>query len=169
MVTFTAILQKFDSKGEKTGWTYIEFSAEIAHQICPNQRTSFRVKGSLDDLAVKLVALLPMGDGDFILPINADMRRKLRKKEGASIAVAVELDTDEVPMSADLLVCLEDDPQALDFFGTLNKGHQNYFSNWIESAKTIETKTKRITMAVKGLSMKLGYPEMIRYFKNVEK
>ncbi len=63
------------------------------------------------------------------------------------------------------MACLEDDPNALDFFSQLTKGHQVYFSNWIESAKTVETKTKRITQAVTGLSMGMGYPEMIRYFK----
>jgi uncharacterized protein YdeI (YjbR/CyaY-like superfamily) len=61
--------------------------------------------------------------------------------------------------------CLADDPHALDFFNTLPRGHQNYFSNWIESAKTSETKVKRISQAVQGLAMRMGYGEMIRYFR----
>jgi uncharacterized protein YdeI (YjbR/CyaY-like superfamily) len=65
------------------------------------------------------------------------------------------------------MACLADDATALDFFNTLSKGHQTYFSNWIEAAKTVETKTKRITQAVMGLSMGLGYGEMVRYFKKM--
>jgi hypothetical protein len=40
--------------------------------------------------------------------------------------------------------------------------HRNYFSKWIDSAKTDATKTKRIAMAVNALSKKWGYPEMMR-------
>ncbi len=81
--------------------------------------------------------------------------------------VRVELDYDDSPIqvSADLMTCLGDDPVALDFFKSLPKGHQNYFSNWIESAKTDFTRTKRLTQAVLGLGMRLGYSEMIHYFR----
>jgi uncharacterized protein YdeI (YjbR/CyaY-like superfamily) len=60
---------------------------------------------------------------------------------------------------------LEDEPKALAFFQQLSRGHQNYFSKWIESAKTPQTKAARIVKTVRGLSMSLDYGEMIRYFK----
>ncbi len=165
MHTFTALLQRFDEKGEKTGWTYIEIPVDISQTLKPGQKTSFRVKGKLDNYFIEHVALVPMGEGEFIMAINATMRRGIRKEEGATIRVELEVDDSPMPLSADLLMCLEDEPKALDFFGQLTKGHQVYFSNWIESAKTIETKTKRITQAVTGLAMGMGYPEMIRHFK----
>jgi len=96
------------------------------------------------------------------------MRKGIRKKEGATIAVVLEEDTSELEISSDLMACLEIEEKALDFFNSLTKGHQVYFSKWIESAKTIETRTKRITMTVTGLSMGFGYPEMIRHFKKKE-
>jgi len=170
--TFTALLQRFEQKGEKTGWTYIEIPSHVSDALSPGQRTSFRVKGTLDALAIKFVALLPMGqagsaDSAFIMPVNADMRRGIRKEEGATVRVELALDTDSMPLSSDLLACLDDEPAALAFFNTLPKGHQTYFSNWIEEAKTVDTKTRRITQAVTGLSMGLGYGEMIRYFKKL--
>lgn len=172
MYTFTTVLQRFDQKGEKTGWTYIEIPLAVSEALRPGQKTSFRVKGTLDAFAIKWIALLPMGqsvstDSAFIMPINADMRRSIRKEAGATVRVCLDLDTDPVPLSPDLMACLADDPTAIDFFNTLTKGHQNYFSNWIEEAKTTETKTKRITQAVMGLSMGMGYPEMVRYFKRL--
>ena len=166
MHTFTAILQRFEEKGEKTGWTYLEIPIDITATLKPGQKTSFRVKGCLDNFAIKQIALIPMGDGQFIMPVNAIMRRGIRKEEGASVRVELAVDDSPIELSADLMACLDNEPAALDFFRTLTKGHQNYFSKWIEDAKTIETKTKRITQAVTGLSMGMGYPEMIRYYKS---
>lgn len=170
MVSFTALLQKFSDKGEKTGWTYIEIPLDVTEALKPGQRTSFRVKGTLDSFPIRLVALLPMGEsgevaGAFIMPINASMRRGIRKEAGASVRVELAVDEEEVPLSADLLTCLNDDPAALAFFNTLPRGHQNYFSHWIEDAKTADTRTRRLTQAVMGLSMGMGYGEMIRYFR----
>ena len=71
MISFTATIQKFDKKGEKTGWTYIEISATQAHKLKPKTRVSFRVRGSLDSYPLKQTAIIPMGDGKFILPINS--------------------------------------------------------------------------------------------------
>ncbi|GAA4469335.1 hypothetical protein GCM10023189_56220 [Nibrella saemangeumensis] len=165
MVVFTAQLLKFGSKGEKTGWIYIDIPATLANELKPGTKQSFRVKGQLDNHPIKSVALLPMGDGDFIIPINAGMRRSLRKAEGATVRVAIEADDDPIPVSADLLDCLQDDPQALAFFDQLSKGHQKYFSDWVESAKTVETKASRIAKTVKGLSLGMTFGEMYRYFK----
>ncbi|MBC3788162.1 YdeI/OmpD-associated family protein [Spirosoma utsteinense] len=172
MYTFTAVLQRFEQKGEKTGWTYIDIPIDITQALKPGQKTSFRVKGTLDTYPIALVALIPMGTsgdatGSFIMAVKATMRRGIRKEEGATVRVTLEADDSPMPLSADLMTCLADDPTALDFFNTLAKGHQVYFSNWIESARTMETKTKRITQAVRGLSMGMGYGEMTRYFKKL--
>lgn len=165
MLTFKATLHKFEKNADKTGWTYIIIPLSIANQLKPNTRTSFRVKGKLDDFPIEQVALLPAGDGDFIMPINGNMRKGIRKNEGATLAITLTVDESEFKISEDLLVCLEDEPKALEKFNSLTPGHQRYFSKWIEEAKTIETKTKRITQAVWGLSMGLDYGPMIRHFK----
>src|SRR5947208_3349524 len=75
MVEYTMVILKFDEQGEKTGWTYIEVPADIAQQLKPGNKKSFRVKGKLDNYAIKKVALLPMGEGNFIMPFNAGMRK----------------------------------------------------------------------------------------------
>ena len=167
MISFTAVLRRFAQKGEKTGWTYIDIPIDASETLKPGQKISFRVKGKLDAFVIRQVALVPMGDGTFIMAVNAEMRRGIRKEEGATVHVELTVDNDPMPLSADLMACLADDATALDFFNTLSKGHQTYFSNWIEAAKTVETKTKRITQAVMGLSMGLGYGEMVRYFKKM--
>ncbi|MEA5141909.1 YdeI/OmpD-associated family protein [Arcicella rigui] len=169
MVSFTAVLQKFDKKGEKTGWTYLEIPAEMAQKIKENTRVSFRVKGKIDEFPIKLVALIPMGEGDFILPINAQMRKGIRKTEGASVLLSLEEDQDELAISSELLICLEDEPVASKAFHAMPKSHQFYYSKWIESAKTIETKSKRISMTVQSLAMGMDYGQMLRYFRDLGK
>ncbi len=162
MITFTTTIHRFDKKGEKTGWSYIEISAAQAKKLKPDTKTSFRVKGKLDNYLLKQTALIPMGDGKFILPINGTMRKGTGKKHGDKLKVTLELDESKFIMNADFIACIKDDPTANTFFKTLAAGHQRYFSKWIDSAKTSATKTKRIVMAVNALARKMGFPEMLR-------
>lgn len=168
MLRFTTVIKKFEKQGEKTGWTYIVVSEKRATQLKPDTKVSFRVKGKLDDFAFEKLALLPMGDGSFIMPLNATIRKNIRKEKGADLQVAIELDTEPIKIDSDFIDCLQDEPAALQAFQNLAKGHQNYFSNWIKSAKTEPTKAKRIAMAVSALSKGWGFPEMIRAEKKTK-
>jgi len=163
MVKYTATMLKFDKQGEKTGWTYIVIPEDIAQQLKPGNRKSFRVKGKLDKHPVEAVALMPMGDGSFIMAVNAEMRKAIAKRAGAQLVVQIEEDDNPDPVSSpELMACLEDEPDALTFFNSLAKGHRNYFMKWIESAKTEPTKAKRIAQAVTALARKQDYPTMMR-------
>lgn len=164
MIHFNAVIKKFAEQGEKTGWSYIEIPQEIASKIKPGYKKSFRVKGTLDNYAIERTSLLPMG-GSFIIPINITIRKALGKRKGAVIKVIIQADDRDVEINKTFLECLADEPKALEFFNSLPRGHRNYFSKWIESAKTEETKANRIARAVTSLSRKLGYPEMIRMGK----
>jgi hypothetical protein len=165
MVKFKAILEKFGKKGEKTGWTYIVIRSEITRKLKPGFKRSFKVKGKLDDHAIKGVNLLPMGEGDYIMAINAAMRKGIRKQKGETVVVELEEDKSKDIISPDLMACLEEDKPALKFFQSLTGSHQRYFSKWIESAKTDATKAKRIAMSVNAFQKKMGYPEMLRAAK----
>ena len=162
MVQFIVAIKKFDKQGEKTGWTYIEISADLAQKIKPGNRKSFRVKGKLDDCKISGIAILPMGGGSFIMPLNADMRKKIHKRHGSMLEVQLEEDKKPFQFNKDFAECLNDEPPAKKFFETLPGSHQRYFSKWIDDAKTEPTRVKRITMAVNALAKKWGYPEMLR-------
>src|SRR6185295_7498521 len=165
MIHFSAVIKKFGDQGEKTGWSYIEVSEEVASQIKPGYKKSFRVKGWLDNYPIEKTSLLPMGGGNFIIPVNATIRKALGKRKGAVITASLEADERDVEINKTFLICLADEPAALEFFNSLARGHRNYFSKWIESAKTEETRANRIARAVTALSRKLGYPEMMRIGK----
>ncbi len=165
MVSFTTAIKKFDDKGEKTGWSYIEITAEMANQLKPDTKVSFLVKGKLDELTIKGASLLPMGGGNFILPLKADVRKKLHKNKGAMLQVHLEADDVPYAINEDFLQCLNDSPRAAAHFAGLPFSHQKYFSKWIENAKTAATQAKRIVQAVEAMEQKLLYSEMMRKAK----
>lgn len=170
MVQFTVTIHKFEKQGEKSGWTYIEIPADIAQQLKPGNKKSFRVKGMLDNYKIAGVSLLPMGGGSFIMAINGIMRKRTGKKQGAILNVELEEDKKLYQLNKEFMECLADEPQALANFKAMPKSFQNYYSKWIESAKTEPTKTKRIAAAVSSLARGMNFPEMIRSLqkKNLE-
>lgn len=165
MVKFTAVMNKYGTQGEKTGWTYIEIPADLAQKLKPGNRKEFKIKGKLDNYDIKRVSLLPVGGGKFIMPVNAVMRKALGKRHGAMLKVQMEADNSAFVFNKDFIACLKDEPDAKKFFESLPGSHQRYFSKWIDSAKTEPTKIKRLTMAVNALAKKWGYPEMLRASK----
>lgn len=162
MIRFTTTIKQFDEQGEKTGWTYIEIPAELAQELLPGNRKSFRVKGKLDSYPIRQANLLPMGGGNFILALKAEIRKQIGKKKGAMLDVQLEVDTYEQKIPKWITDCLKDEPDADVYFKSLPKGHQNYFIKWIESAKTDHTRTKRMAMAINALARGWGFSEMIR-------
>lgn len=165
MITSEAIIKKFGQQGEKTGWTYIEIPEAIAQQLMPDNKKAFRVKGKLDEYTFEGRSLVPMGGGDFILALNADMRKEVRKPVGAILKIKMEVDNTPTQFCPELLECLADEPLALTNFNKLPPSHRKYYSNWIESAKTETTKAKRIAQAVTACTSGQHYGEMIRSLK----
>ncbi len=163
MVELVGTLLQFAEKGEKTGWTYLHIPAAIAQEIKPNNKLSFRVKGFLDGLAINGLALVPMGEGDFILPVNAALRKGIHKRKGAMVKLQLELDTDfKFEMPEDLAECFADEPEALGNFNRLPKSHQHYYFKWIDSAKTEATRAKRLAATLNAACKGLNYGEMMR-------
>src|SRR5204863_3567195 len=110
MIQFTTVIRKFDEQGEKTGWTHIIIPSDIAQQLMPGNKKSFRVKGKLDDLSISGIALMPMGGGEFVMPLNASIRKGIHKKEGAMLTAKLEVDKKEIKPPAEFVECLKDEP-----------------------------------------------------------
>jgi Domain of unknown function (DUF1905)/Bacteriocin-protection, YdeI or OmpD-Associated len=163
MVHFTATIQQFAEQGEKTGWSYIVIPPDILEHLKPGFKKSFRVKGRLDDYPISQLALIPMGGGEFILPLRAELRKAIHKNKGAMLKLSLTEDKKPLELSAELVDCLADAPAAKKKFDTLTRSHQMYFSKWIESAKTLETKTKRISLTIQALEKNLNFGEMMRW------
>jgi hypothetical protein len=162
MIQYKTTIHRFEKQGEKTGWTYIEIPADLAQELFPGNKKSFRVKGKLDNFPIHNVALMPMGDGSFIMAVNARMRKGIAKKHGAMLDVKIEKDDSEIPIHPELIACLEEDEEARQYFESLAPSHRLYFSKWISDAKTEPTKVKRLTQCILALSQQKDYGTMIR-------
>lgn len=163
MIEYNTIILQFAEQGEKTGWSYIEIPADLAQQLKPGNKKSFRVKGMLDGYAIQGMALMPMGEGNFIMALKAEVRKGIHKNAGAILQVKLEVDNEyKVEVPDDLKECFEFEPEALIFFNSLPKSHRDYFIKWIESAKTSETRAKRIINTVNAMLRKWTYNVMIR-------
>lgn len=161
-IKFEAQIEKFEKKGEKTGWTYLNFPYEKAIKIHKSDKKSFYVKGKIDQAEIKNLAVLPMGEGDYIITLNAELRKKIGKSKGMKVVLEIEKDTSEFSPDNDFLDCLKDDLKAFNYFKELPLSHQRYFSKWIESAKTEETKARRIAKTLSALARRMNYAEMMR-------
>ena len=165
MIRFTATIQKFGQQGEKTGWTYILVPSENAQKLNPDNKKGFRVKGKIDKHPFSMASLLPMGGGDFIMTLNAPMRKIIKKQKGAEVSVEMEVDHGKIVPPKALLDCLADEPKAMEGFRKLSNSHRNYYINWIKSAKTDPTIAKRIAATIKAMENGWDFGQMLRAMK----
>ena len=165
MITFTTAIHQFSKQGEKTGWTYIGVPDDIAQQLKPGNKRSFRVKGKLDKYSISGVALIPMGGGSFILPMNAAMRKGTGKKKGSMLLVQLALDNNALVIPPEFLECLADEPRAQAFFNRLSQSQRNYFTKWLGGVKGETAIAKRIAQSVTALAREQDFGTMLRSHK----
>lgn len=140
------VLERFHGKG---GWTYVQVPG-----IERSRTTPFgwiKVKGSIDGYVIKKYHLMPMGKGRLFLPVKAEIRKKLRKDEGDFVRVILFADNEPLEVPEEMLLCLQEEPQALKFFNSLTESERKYYINWIYSAKKEETKIDRLAKTINRL------------------
>ena len=140
-------LQKFPGK---YGWTYAEIP-----EIMPDKKSPFcwvKVKGSIDGFEISKYHLMPSGKGTLMLSVKSDIRKKIKKQAGDYVHVILYPDNDPLEVPEELLLCLQDDAEALQFFNSLNESEQHNYVKWIYSAKTEQTKVDRIAKTLVRLS-----------------
>lgn len=154
LVNNTYLLERFQAKG---GWTYA-----LIPEIIQDKKNPFgwkRVKGSIDNYAFYGYHLMPMGKRGLFLPVKADIRKKIGKKEGDHVHIILFPDNDPLPIPDDLRVCLQDEEQAYRNFLSYSEGEKRAFIDWIAAAKTEETKTKRIAKTIDTLLKGLKFAQ----------
>ncbi len=85
-----------------------------------------------------------MGDGHFIIPLNAEMRKALKKQKGAELYVQLEKDDSPIKINHDLISCLEDEPAALRFFNHFKLHISIISANGLKQLKAIPLNQKEL-------------------------
>ncbi|MET7253272.1 YdeI/OmpD-associated family protein [Dyadobacter fermentans] len=136
-------LEKFPGKG---GWTYV-----ILPEIPQSIKRKFgmvKVKGRIDDYELMGYNLMPMGTGQLFLPVKAEIRKKIGKKEGDWVSIELYADNSALAIPEELIDCLKDEPKAYANFLKLGEGAQKEYRDWVYSAKKDETKVARIAKMI---------------------
>jgi len=137
------LLEKFQGKG---GWTFARIP-----EIVQNKNTPFgwvRVRGTIGNFEIKNYNLQPMGNGNLFLPVRAEIRKKINKKEGDYVRIVLFADNFPTEIPEELKLCLMDEPNAFEAFLNYTNGEQKTIIEWIYSAKTDTTKVDRIAKTV---------------------
>jgi hypothetical protein len=164
-ISFEAVLEKFSKMGEKTGWTYIPIPLDLAEQMNPGIKKAYRVRGFVNQTEINRIALAPMGEGNYILPLKKEILKDLKRQKGDLVICQLDIDTRGIEFDEDFLSFLNEEKNAKQYFDSLAPSHQKYFNNHITSAKTETTKAKRIAQTMNALNQGLNFAEMIRTTK----
>ena len=71
LVDRSVLLEKFPGRG---GWTYARLPEVTQDKSAPFGWR--KVKGFINDLEIKQLRLMPMGNNELFLPVNATIRKK---------------------------------------------------------------------------------------------
>ena len=150
LVDKLSLLEKFPGKG---GWTFTRIP-----EIPQDKKAHFgwvKVRGTIDGYEIRKYHLMPMGNGMLFLPVKAEIRKHTKKKEGDFVHVILYPDNEPLEVPDEMLMCLQDEPEALHFFNSISESEQKFYIQWIYSAKKEETKIDRLAKTINRLHKKL--------------
>ncbi len=147
---FDAVIKK----QEDIDGAYIEFPYNVEEEF--GVKGQVKVKVTFDGYEYR-GSLVKMGHPSHCVGITKKIRSEINKQPGDIVHIVLIKDesirTVEIP--EELKELLEGNKEALEFFNTLSYSNQKKYTDWITSAKKMETKNKRLNEAIKMLSKKL--------------
>ncbi len=103
-----------------------------------------RIRGTVDNYAVKQFKLLPMKEGGMVFPLNQVLRKAIGKKEGDQVRVRLFPDSSDIEVPEEIWDSLRLSPRAHAFFVGLSDSNKKYYIDWVYASKKIETRAGRI-------------------------
>ncbi|MCG8581755.1 MAG: DUF1905 domain-containing protein, partial [Bacteroidales bacterium] len=112
LVNKNYLLQKFEGKG---GWTYAEIP-----EVAPDKHSWFnwiKVHGFIDECEIKHARLMPIGNGNMMLPVKAAIRKAIGKQAGDTVRIILFPDNLPTDIPQEIIDCFElEDRRLLDAF-----------------------------------------------------
>lgn len=140
------LLEKYPGKG---GWTYAAIPEVLQDKHSPFGWV--KVRGKIDSFEISNYKLMPMGNGTLFLPVRAEIRKAIGKKEGDYVQVILYADPSPKSITKELKECFQEEPGALENFLSHPKFEQEAILDWIYSAKSEEDKVIRISKTIEKL------------------
>ncbi len=142
--------QKFKTVLQKVGsWTIAP--ATINTRKIFQKNNSIRVKGTINGLAFKDVALMPIKDGNHFLVVNSQMRKAIKKEAGDTVEIVLEKDDSTLEIPEELTQAFEASEEAKKMFEAYSPSHKRNYVRIINSSTKKETREKRAVEAVIAL------------------
>ena len=146
-------LQKYPGKG---GWTYAEIPG-----IKPDGKNPFgwmTVSGTIDDFILKQYKLMPSGKGNLFLPVKKEIRQHIKKEAGDFVHIKLFRDNSKLVIPQEIVECFKQESEfTYNTYKSLRESEQKAYLDWIYSARTEETKAKRILKMMEKLKRKLKF------------
>jgi hypothetical protein len=142
-------LERFNGKG---GWTYARISEPLPLKC--NHFGYARVNGFIDHYELIDCALMPMGKGVKFIPVNATIRKQIKKQEGDLVHLVLFVNSSSISVPHDFIECLKDDPDAELNFKTYPEVEKQKYLTWIEAAAAEEDIVERMAKAIQKIGRK---------------
>jgi hypothetical protein len=146
-----------ENSPRKGGWTFATIP-----DILPDKNAPFRwikVNGSIDGFEIGKHHLMPSSKGTIHLSVTAEIRKKIKKQSGDYVHVIINSINDPLQVPEELLLCLQDDAGAFEFFNSLNEIELHNYVKWIYTAKTDQTKVDRMAKTLDRLGKNLKFAD----------
>ena len=136
------LLQKPEYKGAVT---YVEIP-EIPMAKAPFGM--LKVRGRIDNYEFSNVHLMPLGNGNLVLVVKAAIKKIIKKEAPDAVHVILYEDTTPLIIPEDILLCMRYEDGVLEKLQTYTDGQKKAFIDWINSAKTKQTRVDRIAKTI---------------------
>ena len=145
--SFKVTLKKPD--GMNSAYFIVPFDVQKVY----GTKAQVKVKGTLDGYPYR-GSIVPMGGGVHVMGLRKEIRDAIGKSAGDTVKVVMEIDSEprimEIP--SDFKKALNKNKKIKVTFDKLSYSHRKEYVMWIESAKKIDTRIRRITKAIEKLS-----------------
>lgn len=133
--------------------------------------TNRRVVATINKTIQFQAALMPLGDGDYFININQQIRKKLKLNDGDEVLVELEKDESEfgLPMPEEFAVLLEQDLNGAEEFFKLTPGKQRTLLYMIAKPKSADLRIRNgigVLNHLKKVKGKIDYKQLILEIKN---
>ncbi|WP_316815168.1 YdeI/OmpD-associated family protein [Pedobacter nyackensis] len=145
LIEGTFLLKKIPGKG---GWTYIRLPGVDSGY--KGKWGTVKVSGTIDNYELTSYSLMPIRNGGLFLPVKAEIRKKTGKQEGDQVHIILYADEQNIPVATaeDLLLCLQDEPEAHQIYMSYTEAERKAFLDWIDEAALDDTRVQRIAQTI---------------------